>query len=193
MTLFPFCIDVECKNFLVVGAGKVARDKIEKLLQFTDRIKVVAKEVSDEVSSFASLNPNMTLEEKSFDEDDLNNMQVVVAATSNREVNAEIASLCRKRNIPVNVVDDPMLCSFIFPAVIREGDLTISITTNGTSPAYAGVLKKQIQEMLPKNIGEILAKMGILRPELKKNISSQSDRAKAADMILKKLLEQSDE
>jgi len=145
----------------LVGGGRVAAGKFRRLLQFTDEITVVAPEIADEIKKSAG--SQTVLIERDFELDNLCGVDFVVAASDDKSLNGRIAAECRHRHIPVNSVDDTPNCDFIFPAIIKKGDLTVSISSGGASPAYAALLKKQIAEIIPENIDEILEKMLKLR------------------------------
>lgn len=150
----------------------MAAEKFSRLTAFTDNITIIAREVSDELQSLiesvmsSSDCCRVRVIEKDFNTDDtdyLTDADFVIAATDDKKINAEAAKLCRKMHIPVNCVDDPENCDFVFPAIIKKGDLTVSISTDGTSPAYARKLKQQISDIIPENIDSILDQMARLR------------------------------
>ncbi|MGN0522592.1 MAG: bifunctional precorrin-2 dehydrogenase/sirohydrochlorin ferrochelatase [Eubacterium sp.] len=161
MTLFPFFEDIDGKAFLVIGGGKVAKGKVERLKQFTQNIIVVAEKT--QISDVKVLN-------KKFEEADLDLGDYVICATDDRELNKRISLLCQRKSIPVNIVDNPELCTFIFPSLIKKGDLTIGISTGGKSPLTAQYIRKEIECLLPEDIDKIIDEMGELRETLKKEI-----------------------
>lgn len=175
MTLFPFFENIEGKTFLVVGGGKVAKGKIKRLRQFTDNIKVIASE--SDIDGYI---------QKDFEESDLSFADYVIGASDDRELNKRISLLCQKQNIPVNIVDNPELCTFIFPSLIKHGDLTIGICTGGKSPAMSKYIRKEIESILPDNIENIIDEMSTLREQLKKDVPNQKDRA---ELLKNKLAE----
>lgn len=180
MILFPFYQDIEGKRFLIVGGGAVAREKLEKILQFTREITVIAPET--DITEVPVLR-------RKFEDSDLDQCDVCIVATADRAVNAHVAKLCHERHIPVNVVDDRELCSFIFPSFVKRGDLTVSITTAGTSPAYAQTLRKQVEEIIPDSIEESLLRMDRYRSLVPQRIRLQKNRRLLYQWILQQLLE----
>lgn len=170
MVLFPFFENIEEKNILIVGGGKVAEEKFFRLYQFTNRIKIVAKHLSfappDGVEVF----------QKEFEEEDLNRIHFCIAATNNREKNQEIRDLCHSRGIRVNVVDDPKLCDFIFPSLVKKGDLVIGISTAGKAPAVASYLRERLEADLPDSTDEMMESLGQIRPYLVERISNHKLR-----------------
>lgn len=163
MAFFPFFVDIEDKQCLIVGGGQVARRKVEKLLPYGVRITVVSE----------SFCPELLREERiqrvqhSFCADDLAAADFVIAATGDRAVNETISRLCTARKLPVNTVDDPALCSFYFPALIKEGPLSIGISTGGYSPALAALLKEQLASALPEDVEALLSCCAALRREIR--------------------------
>lgn len=180
MILFPFYEDIEDKTFLVIGGGRVAKEKIGKLRLFTDKIIVVAKETDIR---------DADVRQKAFEDGDLALGDICIVATSDRQLNSHIAQLCKKQGIPVNVVDDKSLCSFIFPSMIKRGDLTVSITTSGKSPAYAQRLRQEIEAVLPEHIEDILDRMERLREIVPEYISEQKIRGRLYKRLLSMLIE----
>ena len=158
MILFPFCVDVENMRFLVIGGGNVARRKVEKLRMFTDRITVVAEKT--DITEVEVIN-------RAFSDDDLDEIEAVICATDDSSLNHRIAGLCHERRIPVNSVDAPEDCTFIFPALIRRGSLTVSVTTDGKSPILAGMLREKIESILPNDLDVRLDRAGELRKRLR--------------------------
>ncbi|MBP3474943.1 MAG: bifunctional precorrin-2 dehydrogenase/sirohydrochlorin ferrochelatase [Lachnospiraceae bacterium] len=180
MTLFPFYEDIEGKTFLVIGGGKVAKEKIGRLRLFTDKIIVVAKETDIR---------DADVRQKAFEDSDLALGDICIVATPDRQLNSHIAALCQKQGIPVNVVDDRNLCSFIFPSIVKRGDLTVSITTAGKSPAYAQKLRREIEAALPEHIEDILDRMEKLRGIVPEYIIEQRTRGNLYKQLLERMLE----
>ena len=184
MTYFPFYCDIEQKKWLLVGGGRVAAGKFSRLIAFTEKITVIAPDISIEIRENAP--SGVLFLERDFDEADLGRADIVVAATGDKQLNAWIASACRSRGIPVNAVDDPDNCDFIFPAIIKRGRLTVSVSTDGASPVYAAALKKEISDLVPEDIDLILEKMAALRKIVSERFPSLSQHERG--MIYKKAL-----
>ena len=168
MTVFPLFENIDRKNFLVAGGGSVAARKVERLLAFTTRITVIAPET--DIAGVRVLR-------RAVEDEDLMRADFVIAATDDRALNRHIAAVCREGRIPVNVADDPELCTFIFPAIVKRGDLTVGISTAGASPAYAWQLRREIESILPDHIGGILERMSRLRRTVPERIPDQKKRA----------------
>ncbi|MCM1115768.1 MAG: bifunctional precorrin-2 dehydrogenase/sirohydrochlorin ferrochelatase [Clostridium sp.] len=177
MTLFPFFEDIENKTFLVVGGGKVAKGKINRLKQFTDKIIVIAPKT--DITECRVI-------KREFEKSDLAFADYVIGASDDRALNKNISLLCQARGIPVNIVDDSSLCTFIFPSLIKHGDLTVGITTNGKSPALSQYLRKEIEKLIPDDIESIIDEMSALRERVKNDVPNQKDRA---EILKNKLIE----
>ena len=191
MTYFPFYCDIEQKKWLLVGGGRVAAGKFSRLIAFTEKITVIAPDISIEIRENAP--SGVLFLERDFDEADLGRADIVVAATGDKQLNAWIASACRSRGIPVNAVDDPDNCDFIFPAIIKRGRLTVSVSTDGASPVYAAALKKEISDLVPEDIDLILEKMAALRKTVPERFPSftQHERGMLYRKALNQLLDDS--
>ena len=144
MGYFPFFVDLTGKEGLIVGGGTVALRKVEKLLPYGPHLPVAAPEVLPELDSC----PELTLLRRPFAPELLENKAFVIAATDDAAVNREISALCQERGIPVNVVDDPDQCTFLFPALVKRGDLSVGISTTGASPTAAVWLKQQVEGLI---------------------------------------------
>ncbi len=186
MTYFPFYCDIEQKKWLLVGGGRVAAGKFSRLIAFTEKITVIAPDISSEIRENAP--SGVLFLERDFEEADLGRADIVVAATGDRQLNAWIASACRSRGIPVNAVDDPDNCDFIFPAIIKRGRLTVSVSTDGASPVYAAALKKEISDLVPEDIDLILEKMAALRKTVPERFPSFTQHERG--MLYRKALDQ---
>lgn len=104
--------------------------------------------------------------EREIRTEDLKGADFVIAATNEESVNGWIADYCRKEKIPVNVVDDKEKCTFFFPALVKDGSLTIGISTDGKSPLTASWVRKEIAEKLPEGLGNVIDLMGQVRPQV---------------------------
>lgn len=178
MGYFPFFMDIGGKNGLIVGGGRIAFHKLQKLLPYGAKLWVVAAEVSEELEQFVFKNKNdIRVIKRGFEPGDLTDMSFVIAASDDGKVNAEIGKLCREKGILVNVVDDREACSFIFPSLVREGKLSIGISTEGASPEAAASLRSQIASLIPADMEEILDYLNRLRPLAKELIRDSAGRA----------------
>lgn len=174
MPWFPMFVQLKGAEALLVGGGTVALRKAEKLLPYGPHIKVVAPDIIPELAAL----PGLTLCRRPFAESDLQGTPaLVIAATDEPALNRNIAALCREKRIPVNVVDDPEACGFLFPALVRRGRLSVGISTGGASPTAAVWLKERIESILPPHFGTAMDRLEALRPALKAQVPEERDRA----------------
>ena len=144
-TFYMACLDLTGRSCLVVGAGPVGLEKIEGLLAANARVTVIAPEAVDEVRALADEGTVEWLPRR-YDTPDLERRFLVVAATSDTELNVRVFRDAERRAMLVNVVDVPPLCNFILPAILRTGPIAIAISTSGASPALAKRMKREIAE-----------------------------------------------
>ena len=165
MSLLPIFLRLNGRNALLVGAGNVALEKIGSLLKTGVRLQVVAPEALPEVRALSAAG-TLRWVQKEFDPSDLDGKFVVITATDVPEVNAAVYQEAVLRGIPCNSVDDIPNCDFFFGSVVSRGDLQISISTAGESPALAQRLRKEIDAQLPSDLGEWLGAVGEIRREV---------------------------
>ena len=165
MSLFPIFLKLKSRECLVVGAGAVAESKIESLIVAESKILVVAPEAGSKVNVWARSGV-IRWEPRKFQRSDLENMFLVIAATSSRDVNRQVFEEAQSRNILCNAVDDPEYCDFYYPAVVRRGDLQIAISTAGHSPALAQRLRRQFENDFGSEYGDWLQHLGSIRKNL---------------------------
>lgn len=171
MAYFPFYMELQGAQGLIVGGGTVALRKIEKLLPFGPALTVVAPEILPKIREI----PGVNLRQRAFAPEDIHlGLAFVVAATDDGEENRKIAALCREKRIPVNVVDDPGECSFLFPALVHRGKLTVGISTAGASPTAAVRLKERISRLLPEEYEKILDFLEEKRLEVRETVPEES-------------------
>ena len=174
MGWFPFFIQLEGARGLLVGGGRVALRKAEKLLPFGAQLTVVAPCICPPLAAL----PGLTLCRRAFADSDLSPApDFVIAATGDRALDRRIAALCRARRILVNVVDDPAACGFYFPALVQRGRLCIGISTGGASPTAAAWLRQKIEALLPPGFDGILDRLAARRKAVKAEGGSEAKRA----------------
>jgi precorrin-2 dehydrogenase/sirohydrochlorin ferrochelatase len=155
-------VKLDRRQVLVVGAGQVGEPKIRGLLPTGARIRVVADNASVAVREWAR-NGEIVLEERGFVLSDLDNVFLVVGATSSRDLNEFVFGEARARGILCNVVDVPEQCDFYYPAVVQRGDLQIAISTSGQSPSLAQKLRQQLERQFGPGYAHWVAELGETR------------------------------
>jgi precorrin-2 dehydrogenase / sirohydrochlorin ferrochelatase len=155
-------VKLDGRPVLVVGAGRVGEPKIRGLLATGAKIRVVAREASEAVREWAH-NGEIVLEARDFVPADLDNVFLVVVATSSRDLNEQIYHQAQRRRILCNVVDVPEKCDFYYPAVVQRGDLQIAISTSGQSPSLAQKLREQLERQFGSGYAHWVAALGETR------------------------------
>lgn len=181
MGYFPFFIDISAKKCVVVGGGIVAKRKVEKLLPYEPEITVVAPEIC----GFLRLCEGINIVEREFEPSDLDGAFLVIGATDNEAVNAEIFRLCTEKNILVNVVDDKEKCGFIFPALVKKGDVSIGVSSSGNSPVFSKYLKEKIDVILSESELEKGRILSDCREKVRRKLPTESQRKFAFEEILR--------
>ena len=192
MAYFPMFVELKDQDCLVAGGGKVAERKVRILLEYGPKIRVVAPEATEEIKGLAK-EGKIRLDLREFCREDLDGAGMVIAASCDKNVNREISACCKSRRIPVNVVDVKEECSFFFPALVKDGPVTVGISTGGESPAMAGLLKKRIRQVIPEGCGQAAAWVGEQRERLKAEISDGKEREELFKELAKRALGQADE
>lgn len=163
MNYFPMYMDIKDREILICGGGIHAAEKIEKLQPFEPELRVISENISDEVNAMTGI----AIENRRLTKDDLYSYPVFVIAAESKEENERIAEMCRELHIPVNAVDQPKDCGFIFPSMIVTEHLCASVSTGGVSPTGAICLKNRLSEIIPDDIDEILLWVRSLKEKLK--------------------------
>lgn len=159
---YPVNLALKGRRAVVIGAGAVAGRKVSDLLRADAAVRVVAAEVSEEIRSLARAG-RIELVERDYRDGDLDGSFLAVAATDNEEVNARVSRDAQAAGILVNVVDRPGLCTFTLPAVVRRGALTLAVATDGKCPAFASVLREELESRYGGEYAEALELLAGLR------------------------------
>ena len=176
MSYFPFFMNIEGKRALVIGGGKSALFKIKKLLPFGVKLEVISTDVLAEIKELEE-EGKLCVKWHSFLEEDLTPTPFfIIVALEEKEEKRRIAHWCREKRILVNVVDEPELCDFYFPSLITKGKCSIGISTSGASPAIAGLLREQIEQIVPELMEEFLDWIEEKRTELKEKFPTEKAR-----------------
>src|ERR1700680_3170359 len=191
-SLCPFFVKLDGRDVLVGGAGRVGEPKIRSLLPTGANIRVVAREASEAVREW-DRDGEITLEERGFVPADLENVFLVVVATSSRDLNQQIYQEAQSRHILCNVVDVPEQCDFYYPAVVQRGDLQIAISTSGQSPSLAQKIRQQLERQFGPGYAHWVAALGetrrkvlasSLNPERKRDLLQWLASAEAFEALI---------
>ena len=183
MDLLPIFLNIKNKKCVVVGGGEVAFRKATLLLRAGADLHIVAPLVSDELRKLR-VDRDCTITLKKFEEADLNDAVLVVAATDDLEINERISVIASKLNIPVNVVDQPHLCSFIMPSIVDRSPIVVAISSGGTSPILTRKLKELNETMIPERIDKLAELLGSFRGRVKNEIDDFSERIRFWENVL---------
>jgi len=166
--LFPVFLKLNNLHTVLIGAGNVGLEKLTALLGNSPqaRVTVIAKEFVPEVHTLAGEYERVTIVQKSFVDTDLDDADIVVAASNDNKLNEYIKKSAHERKLLVNVADKPELCDFYLGSIVQKGDLKVAISTNGKSPTVAKRLKEVLNESLPEELDITLQQMNDLRNSL---------------------------
>jgi len=175
MDYFPVFMKLQGQPCLVVGAGEIAARKIELLLKADAKITVIARKISTHVSELQAVH-DLNVLQKSFSTEDLIGFRLVISATNNQQTNELVAHTATQQNIPVNVVDSPALCSFIFPAIIDRSPIIAAVSSGGSAPVLARLLRAKIETVIPPAYGKLAALAEKFRSAVKHTIKVPAQR-----------------
>jgi len=167
MSYFPMFMDMNNLKVLVIGAGTIATEKLEKLIDFTTDITVIALRVEEEAYRLIEEH-QLTLEQRAYKRGDIEGFDIVIVATDTVTLHKEIYEESRGSRVLVNSVDNVEYCDFIFPSYVKKEDLTIAFSTGGASPAFAKQIRQHFEKIIPENVGVFLSKMRSLRVTMPK-------------------------
>lgn len=146
---FPLFVDLTKKSIIVIGAGKIAARRVKSLLPFVGDMKVIAPEVSSEITEMAASSEGaLVVEQRPFESSDLDGADMVLAVTNDKELNTRIGALCKEKKILVNVSHEKELCDFYFPGVVQKDNVVIGITASGKDHSEARKVTEQIRAMM---------------------------------------------
>ncbi|MEQ1913700.1 MAG: siroheme synthase CysG [Sideroxydans sp.] len=172
MDFLPVFQKVKGRLCLVVGGGAVGTRKAGVLLEAGAKVRVVAPEIDDELKSNANVEAVVArFEAKHFD-----GVTLIIAATNDRSVNKQVSELAQARNIPVNVVDDPELCSFIMPAILDRSPLMVAFSSGGASPVLTRMMRGKLESIIPHNFKRLAQFAERFRELVKQRVTNPPKR-----------------
>ncbi|WP_437615224.1 siroheme synthase CysG [Erwinia sp. V71] len=175
MDYLPIFADLKSKPVLVVGGGDVAARKIELLRRAGARVQIVARELCEELQALADIAAVEWLASE-FVETQLDSVFLVIAATDDSALNGLVYEAANRRHLLANVVDDQPKCSFIFPSIVDRSPLVVAISSSGTAPVLARLLREKLEALLPANLGQMAQIAGEWRHKVKQRFNKMSDR-----------------
>lgn len=182
MENYPIFINLRDQACLVVGGGGVALRKIRLMHAAGANITVVAPEISNQLKE--EFGSSIFHHAKLFEASDIGDYRLITAATNDSNINMQVSALAQAKNIPVNVVDKPELCSFITPSIIDRSPVVIAISTGGSAPVLARMLRSKLESFIPAGYGELATAMQSIRNDVKRRINSEQSRKQFWEKIV---------
>ena len=158
MAKYPIFLEIAGRRVVIVGGGAVAVRKAKTLLDAGARLVVIGDHIDQTLTSLC-IGTNAELIKAKYSKEYLTGASLVIAATNDHILNERVYKDCQELEILCNVVDEPQLCDFFVPAVVKRGDLQIAVSTEGYCPAYAGHLRKKLEELFTEQHGQFLAEL----------------------------------
>ncbi len=162
MRYYPIFLDIKDSKVVVVGGGEVAQRKVESLLECGADIFLIGEEITDKLKALIDTGKVHYLGQQ-YNDDALEGAILVIAATSDAELNRAVSKKAKARNILVNAVDQPEDCTFIVPSVLNRGDLLIAVSTSGKSPALAKKIREDLETLFDHSYGTYVELLGKIR------------------------------
>lgn len=175
MNTFPLFFKFENQKVLIVGGGEVALRKADLLSRAGARITILAPAISHEIRELLS-DDKHELIEKNYHKSYMSGARIIIAGTDDEALNHQIHADATDLNIPVNVVDTPPLCDFIFPAIVDRNPIVIGISSNGKAPVLARLLRARLETLIPQGYGKLAKLAGEFRAEVKAKIPTLTGR-----------------
>ena len=175
MEYLPLFANIAGRPVLLVGGGEVALRKARLLLDAGARLTVVAPQLHDELAALAAAGQLVVLND-SFEAAHLQGQRLVIAATDDEVVNAQVAAAAEANGLWVNVVDDPANSSFIFPSIIDRSPIMVAVSSGGAAPVLARLLRERLEALLPSHLGALARLSGELRGRVKQVLASLTER-----------------
>ncbi len=183
MELLPIFLNIRDRKCVVVGGGDIACRKAELLSRAGAEVHVIARSISERLTEL-SRSQNTTTSEQDFQPACIEGACLVVAATNDRSVNQRVSDTARELGIPVNVVDQPELCSFIMPSIVDRSPIVVAISSTATSPVLTRKIKELNETMLPERMGEFAHILGSFRSKVKDRFSDFGARIRFWEELL---------
>ncbi|MDB3869333.1 siroheme synthase CysG [Candidatus Thioglobus sp.] len=175
MNYLPIFIDIKQKPCLVVGGGDIAYRKMSLLLKANAQVTCVDQSACANVQALADQD-KITLIKRNFEASDISSQALIISATNNTQVNAQVSQLAHSANIPVNVVDSPDLCSYIMPSIVDRSPIIIAISSAGKTPVLARLIRAKLESTIPHAYGKLAELAGSFRDQVKAKFTNIEDR-----------------
>lgn len=187
MEFLPIFLNIRSRNCIVVGGGEVAARKIALLENAGARITIVSPTLCTELRELVRESPpqhGLIWKEEGFRPDHLDDAILAIAATSDRAINQQVSEAARHHRIPVNVVDDPALCSFIMPSIVDRSPVLVAVSSGGASPVLTRLLRARLETMIPAAYGRLAVLAADFRQRVKLRLSQPEKRRRFWEKVL---------
>jgi len=175
MDHLPIFINIRKKPCVVIGGGDIALRKINLLLKAQAKVDCLSPSFSRDIKNL-SKDGHITLINKSFDQTDIKDYSIIIAATDDSSVNSSISAIAQVKKIPVNVVDSPELSSFIMPSIVDRSPLIIAVSSSGKAPVLSRMIRAKLETVIPSAYGILADIAGEYRQKVKDRFSTIKDR-----------------
>jgi len=176
-------IGLQTRQTVVIGGGQVAARKVESLLAAESRVKVISPAIVPELQQFVS-SGRISFSQRAYQNGDLEGAYLVIAATDDLSVNHAVWAEATQRGCLINVVDDPEHSTFILPAILQRGEMSVAVSTGGGSPALSRRLRERLEGIIGTEYGILTELLAEIRPEIKANFPPGTARLQAALRIV---------
>ncbi len=183
MAKYPIFLELSDRRVVVIGGGTVAVRKAQSLLAAGARLVVVAERI-DKMMAALCKSKNAELIKSKYSKEYLAEAVLAIAATNNHQLNRRIYKDCQALEVLCNVVDEPELCDFFVPAVVKRSDLQIAVGTEGHCPAYAGHIRKKLEKIFTDKHGQFLAELQKIREQIIKDVPEPSERKTVLGLLV---------
>jgi uroporphyrin-III C-methyltransferase/precorrin-2 dehydrogenase/sirohydrochlorin ferrochelatase len=183
MDFLPIFLNIRDRHCLVVGGGEVASRKVSLLHKAGARITVVSPEICPTLAQMAEAG-EIAHRQRAYQHSDLENARLVIAATNDKALNRQVSEQADAERIPVNVVDQPPLCSFIVPSIIDRSPVVAAVSTGGASPVLARLIRARLETLIPAGYGRLAELANRFRDRVKSRFTNPSERRRFWEKVL---------
>ena len=185
--LFPVFIKLNTLRTLLIGGGNIGLEKLTAILNNSQQadVKLIAQNINPEIEELANQYPNLKIHQKSYNADDLNEVDIVFAATNDNALNEIIRADSHQKGLLINVADKPALCDFYLGSIVQKGDLKIGISTNGKSPTFAKRFREILTDILPDSLQETLDNLQAIRNKLKGDFEEKVEKLNEITKVMR--------
>jgi len=183
MKYYPLFLDLRKRPCVVVGGGQIAERKTLSLLEAGADVTIVSPALTPKLKELSDSN-KIKHRQKHFEDKDITDASLVIAATNSREVNSQVGGICRKKQVLVNVAAPPEESSFIVPSVVERGELLIAVSTGGASPALSRKIRLELEQRFGPEYELFLQKMTAVRNRLMEEVADESARRAALQALV---------